>query len=307
MSVPQDLNDLFYFAQVVECGGFAAAGRRLNLPKSKLSRRVALLEERLGVRLLQRSTRKFSITDIGRDFYRHCVAMQMEAQAAQDVVDNARSEPQGVLRVSAPISLLHMRVSLMIRDFLLRYPKVRIDVEAVNRRVDVIAEGIDVALRVRIPPFEEEDLIVRNLGEGGGVLVASPALLNRQGRPARPADLQALDALAMTKATGNFAWDLVAQDGERLSLPYQPRLVTDDMVTLRDCALAGIGAASLPMFMVAEDIAAGRLETILPGWSPPKAMLQAAFPSRRGQAPAVRLFIDYLAEEFGRPESTGKY
>jgi DNA-binding transcriptional LysR family regulator len=305
MSAP-DLNDLFYFAQVVESGGFAAAGRRLNLPKSKLSRRVALLEERLGVRLLQRSTRKFSVTEIGRDFYRHCVAMQMEAQAAQDVIDNARSEPQGVLRVSAPISLLHRKVGVMIAEFLTRYPRLTVHVEAVNRRVDVIAEGIDVALRVRVPPLEESDLVVRNLGVGGGWLVGSPAQLEREGHPRTPAELLQLAGLSMTRPTGHYSWELIDQAGETVSLPYQPRLVTDDMMTLRSSALAGVGLVILPQFMVADDVESGRLVRLLPGWSTPTGYLQAAFPSRRGLVPAVRLFIDFLAEEFAKPACEGK-
>lgn len=305
MSAP-DLNDLFYFAQVVESGGFAAAGRRLNLPKSKLSRRVALLEERLGVRLLQRSTRKFSVTEIGRDFYRHCVAMQMEAQAAQDVIDNARSEPQGVLRVSAPISLLHMRLGAMIAEFLARHPRLCIHVEAVNRRVDVIAEGIDVALRVRIPPFDEEDLVIRTLGTGGGWLVGSPAQLEREGHPRVPNDLRPMAGISMTRPSGHYSWDLDDQAGERVAIPFQPRLVTDDMMSLRSSALSGIGLVILPQYMVATDVEEGRLVRLLPGWSTPIGYLQAAFPSRRGLVPAVRLFIDFLAEEFSRPACEGR-
>src|SRR3990167_10152577 len=156
-----DLNDLYYFAQVVEYGGFAPAGRALNLPKSKLSRRVSLLEERLGVRLLQRSPRHFSVTELGQEYYRHCLAMLVEAQAAQEVIERTRSEPQGIVRLSCPTPLLHYRIADLLSGFMLENPRVQVQLEATNRRVDVIAEGLDLALRVRFPPLENSDLVMR--------------------------------------------------------------------------------------------------------------------------------------------------
>src|SRR6478609_4078227 len=143
----QDLNDLYYFVQVVDRGGFAAAGRALGMQKSKLSRRIALLEERLGVRLIQRSTRRFSVTEIGQDYYAHCKAMLVEADAAEASVEQTRSEPSGIVRLSCPVALLHARVSVMLAGFMAHYPQVAVHLEATNRRVDLIAEGIDVAIR----------------------------------------------------------------------------------------------------------------------------------------------------------------
>ena len=137
----QDFNDLYLYAQVVEHGGFAAAGRAIGLPKSKLSRRIALLEERLGVRLLQRSTRKFSVTELGQDYYRHCVAMLVEAEAAQAVIDRSRAEPHGIVKLSCPPALLCFQVGDMIARFMVAHPRVTVLVESTSRKVDVIAEG----------------------------------------------------------------------------------------------------------------------------------------------------------------------
>src|SRR5271154_1346302 len=154
----QDLNDLRFFAGVVEQNGFAAAARKLGMPRSRLSRRIGLLEERLGVRLIQRSTRRFAVTEIGREYYHHCVAMMVEAEAAQETIDRVRSEPQGVVRVSCPSSLIYFEVGEMIARFMAEWLKVEVHLESTNRRVDVIREGFDIAIRVRFPPLEEDDL-----------------------------------------------------------------------------------------------------------------------------------------------------
>ncbi len=149
----QDLNDLRFFAEVVEQNGFAAAARKLGMPRSRLSRRIGLLEDRLGVRLIQRSTRRFAVTEIGREYYGHCVAMMVEAEAAQETIDRMRSEPQGVVRVSCPSSVIYFQVGGMIARFMAQCPKMEVLLESTNRRVDVIREGFDIAIRVRFPPL----------------------------------------------------------------------------------------------------------------------------------------------------------
>ncbi|WP_423870863.1 LysR family transcriptional regulator [Bradyrhizobium sp.] len=170
----QDLNDLYYFARVVEHGGFAPAGRALGLPKSTLSRRVALLEERLKSRLLQRSTRHFAMTEVGEVYYRHCVAMIAEAEAAQEAIDNTSAEPRGMIRVTCPISLMFSSVAPIISRYMAAHPQVRVQLSATNRRVDVIEEGVDVALRVRFPPLENDGLVMKRLAESRQLLVGSP-------------------------------------------------------------------------------------------------------------------------------------
>jgi DNA-binding transcriptional LysR family regulator len=294
----QDLNTLFYYAKVVEHGGFAAAGRALGMPKSTLSRRVALLEEQLGIRLLQRSSRRFAPTDVGQIFYRHCVAMIVEAQAAQEAVDETRAEPRGTIRVTCPISLTQSHVSAMIARFLSANPQVRIHLSATNRQVDVIEEGVDVALRVRFPPLENTELVMRKLADSVQLLVAHPALLDRIGRPEMPEELRRFDTLDLIRGIPRHRWDMMGPDGAEAQIDFDPRYVSDDLAALREAALAGLGIVQLPEFMVRDQIAAGNLEAVLPRWSLRAGIIHAVIPSRRGLAHAVRSFIDFLVEEF---------
>lgn len=161
----QDLNDLYYFVQVVEHQGFAPAGRALSIPKSKLSRRIALLEERLGVRLIQRSTRRFAVTEIGQAYYQHCLAMLVEANAAQEVIDRVSAQPQGTVRISCPTALLDYQIGDILARFLATCPRVQMQLESTNRRVDVIGEGFDIAIRVRFLLLEDSGLVMRVLGK----------------------------------------------------------------------------------------------------------------------------------------------
>ncbi len=294
----QDLNDLYFFVQVVDHGGFAPAGRALGIPKSKLSRRIALLEERLGVRLIQRTTRQFSVTEIGQTYYEHCKAMLVEAEAAQDVIDVTRAEPRGVVRLSCPIALLHAHVSGMLADFMALNPHVTVHLEATNRRVDVVAEAMDIAIRVRPPPIQDSDLVMRVLSDRGQCLVASPALFSQQAQPQSPADIADWPSLALGSPQQTHVWNLFGPEGAHVSLHHHPRFVTGDMMALREAALAGVGIVQLPRMMIREQLAAGTLISLLPGWAPRREIVHAVFPSRRGVLPSVRALIDYLAERF---------
>ena len=182
----ENLNDLYYFAQTVEHGGFAPAGRAIGVPKSKLSRRVAALEERLGVRLIHRSTRHFSTTDTGQTYYEHCKAMLVEAEAAQEAIDSVRAAPRGVIRLACPVTLLHVHVGPFLAGFMRDYPGITVHLEATNRRVDLVHEAVDVAIRVRQPPLEDSDLVMKVLSERHLGLLASPDLIERHGSPAEP-------------------------------------------------------------------------------------------------------------------------
>jgi DNA-binding transcriptional LysR family regulator len=295
----QDLNDLRLFVDVVEQTGFSAAARKLGMPRSRLSRRIGLLEESLGVRLVQRSTRSFAITEIGQEFYRHCVAMVVEAEAAEEAIQRVRAEPQGVVRVSCPSSLIYFQVGEMIAHFMARYPKVAVHIESTNRPVDVIREGFDLAIRVRFPPLDDSDLVIRKLADSTQRLVASPALLEgHSSRPLTPADLGAMPSLTWGAAHGDHEWRLAGPGGATASIPHTPRLVTEDMVALRAAALAGIGVCQFPALVVRADLEAGRLVDILPEWAPRAGIIHVAFPSRRGLLPSVRTLMDFLAAEY---------
>lgn len=291
-----DLNDLYFFAAVVDHGGFSAAGRALGVPKSRLSKRVAQLEERLGVRLLQRTTRRFVVTEVGERFVTHCRAVLEEAQAAQDAVDELRAEPRGVVRLSCPVSLTQTVLAHVLPDFLLQYPKMQVRVTSSDRRVDVIGEGFDLAIRVRNKLDTDANLVVRSFGHGRTLLVANPALLDSLGRPAKPTELARLPALSMREHEGAQVWELIDASGKAVSVEVQARLVTGDFALLLEAARRGMGVALLPEFVCAPAIAQGDLEVVLPQWSVPEGIMHFVYPSRRGMLPGVRALVDYLAE-----------
>lgn len=294
----RDLNDLYYFVQVVDHAGFAPAGRALGEPKSKLSRRIAQLEQSLGVRLLQRSTRHFSVTDIGRTYYQHCKAMLIEAEAAEDAIAVNRAAPRGTVSLSCPIALLDARVDIMLAEFLQQCPEVTLQLEATNRRVDVISEGLDFAIRVRPPPLEDSELVMRVLADRGQCLVASPALLAQCGVPNAPADLAALPSLALGAPQYRHSWELFGPNGAAVEIHHQPRLVSRGMTTLRTAAMAGVGIVQMPNLMATELLASGDLVWVLPEWRPRREIIHAVYSSRRGQLPSVRALLDFLADRF---------
>ncbi len=296
-----DLNDLYYFAQVVDHGGFAPAGRALGMPKSKLSRRIALLEERLGVRLIQRSTRRFSVTEIGQTFYAHCKAMLVEAEAAEEAIEVTRSEPRGIVRITCPVSLLDTLVAPMLADFMMEYPRVEVHLESTNRRVDVIGEGIDVALRVRPPPLDDSELVMRVLAELSQCLVASPRLLERHGLPQGPAELPRYPSLDLGVPQNEHVWNLFGPDGAQATIHHHPRFITRGMLALRAAAIAGVGVVQLPTLMVTEQLARSELVPVIPDWRPRQEIAHAVFASRRGVLPSVRALIDFLAKRFEHP------
>lgn len=292
----QDLNDMIYFAEVVERGGFAAAGRVLGIPKSRLSRRVSELESQLGVRLLHRTTRKLSLTDVGEAFLRHCQAVRESAQAAADTVAQVQTEPRGTLRVSCPVTIAHSVLGELMPAFLARYPLVRVEMLVSNRAVNLVEEGVDVGLRVRESVEGSASMVVKRLDRTSQVLVASPRLLERQGSPRTLADLAKLDSIAMSAQDGKASWSLIGPGGVRETVQHQPRYVADDLLTLKFAAVAGTGLCWLPDYMCQDEIRQGTLVRVLPDWAQPQGIFHAVFPSRRGLAPAVRKFLDFLAE-----------
>lgn len=291
----QDLNDMLYFAEVVDRGGFAAAGRSLGVPKSKLSRRVAELEARLGVRLLQRTTRKLSLTAAGEAYHRHCVAMREQAEAADEAVAQVRSEPRGTVRVTCPVTLAQTTLGPLVPRFLAAHPQVRIEMAVTNRVIDLVQEGVDVALRVRASLEDSGSLVVKNLGPTSGALLASPQLLQRFGAPASVQELSHLPTVAMsTAADGRATWTLAGADGASFVLQHRPVYTADDLVALKHAVVQGTGMCVLPDYLCTAEMQQGTLVPVLPGWAPPRSMVLAVFPSRRGMVPAVRSFLDFL-------------
>lgn len=291
-----DLNDYAFFAEVVKHGGFAPAGRALRLPKSKLSRRIAGLEARLGVRLIERSSRRFRVTDLGQSFYARCRAMLEEAEQAEALLAQAQSEPQGRVRFSCPRGLVEV-LSPGLPQFLRRYPKVRLQLIATDHAVDLIAERIDIALRVRVELTTDAALTMRTLGQSRRILVASPALANNSCQGGI-ATLETLPTLASADEAGEIIWELAGPGGASFTLRHEPRMSCGDMAALRDAAAAGLGVALLPDHLCQADLKAGRLVSVFPGWGSQNGIVHIVFTTRRGLPPAVRALIDHLAAEF---------
>lgn len=298
----QDLNDLYYFVQVVDHGGFAPAGRALGIPKSKLSRRIGQLEERLETRLVNRSTRHLSVTELGQAYYRHCVAMLVEAEAADELIERHRAEPQGNVRLSCSPSVLHYLITPLLVRFMAQCPKVNVQVEATSRRVDVIKEGFDLAIRIRFPPLEDSDLTMKVLSSSPQRLMAAPNLFDNKPRPRTPADLIELPSLDFEQYDHRHCWSLVGPEGASAQISHQPRLVTDSAETLHEAALEGLGVVKLGLLVGEQDMQAGRLIDVLPGWAPESGVLHAVFPSRRGLLPAVRALLNFLDENIAEED-----
>jgi DNA-binding transcriptional LysR family regulator len=303
MTTP-DLNDFRLFVHVVDAGGFAAAARKLGMPRSRVSRRIAQLEEQLGVRLIHRSTRAFSVTDIGREFHRHATAMLVEADAASAVIAREHQEPQGLVRVACPSSLIQFQVGPMISRFLAQYPRIEVQLESTNRRVDILREGFDLAIRVRFPPLEDSDLVVRRLGADHQHLVAAPTLLDRArrelGRDILPADLPELPSLAWEPDRVKNEWQLIDPDGHLHAITHSPRFVTQDMSALLDATISGAGVARLPAVVAQDHLTRGEIVEVLPGWRPRSGIIHLVFPTRRGLIPSVRALIEHLADGFAK-------
>ena len=295
MKQTQDLNQMYFFAQVVTHRGFSAASRELGIPKSRLSRQVAQLEAHLGVRLIQRSTRHFFLTEIGQRYFERCQAMLIEAEAAQYAIDEVYKEPCGTLRISCPLLLLHIHVSEVLTAFMQQYPGIKIELEASNRRVDVMAEGFDIAIRAR-PHLESSDLVAKVFSNRSQVLVAQTEWLSQQPPIAHPNDLSTLSALGLGRPNEHLAWHMQHAVHGSVQIPYQARLITTDMPTLLQAALAGLGMVQLPHMLVATALQQQQLSPILPEWQFAADIIHAIYPSRRGQLPAVRAFLQHLDE-----------
>jgi DNA-binding transcriptional LysR family regulator len=291
-----DFNDYAYFAEVVKHGGFAPAGRALRTPKSKLSRRIAALEERLGTRLIERSSRRFRVTEVGEAFYARCRAMLEEAEQAEALVAQAQAEPQGRIRFSCPRGMVEV-LSPHIPVFLARYPKVSLQLVATDRPVDLIAERIDVALRVRVTLDTDASLTMRTLGQSRRILVAGPALAAGL-RDNAIAGLATLPTLGSSDEIGEITWHLSGLDGSTFDHRHEPRMTCEDFAALREAAMANLGVALLPDHSCREDLAAGRLVRLLPEWGGQRGIVHLVFTTRRGLPPAVRAFIDHLAATF---------
>jgi DNA-binding transcriptional LysR family regulator len=293
-----DLNEIVVFARVVETRSFTAAAQQLGLPKSTVSRKVAQLEERLGVRLLQRTTRKLNLTEVGQAYYERCARIVQDIAAAEQVVTDMQTAPRGLLRLTAPVDLGSTYLGALVAEFLLAYPEIQIELDLADRVIDLIEEGVD--LGIRFGPLTESTLIARKLGVMQMRLYASPAYLARRGTPTAPAQLGDHDTLLFAPSARVIPWSLHGPDG-LVEVPQHGRLISNGILGLRDAARAGAGITLLPEFVIGDDLATGRLAVVLPAWSMTRSELFAVYPSTRNLSPKVRAFLEFVIARMSPP------
>lgn len=290
------LGGMAIFARVVEAHSFSGAAKQLGLSKSAVSKQIGQLEDRLGARLLDRTTRRIALTEVGRVFYEHAARMMAEAQAAEEAVTSLHEMPRGLLRINMPVSFGMSHIVPAVPDFLDKCPEMKIDMTFSDRYVDLLEEGFDLA--VRIARLTDSSLIAKRLAPNHTIVCGSPDYLAKHGEPRRPDDLAAHDCLGYTYAADPDHWKFVV-DGKPMSVRVGGRLRANNGEALRIAALNHQGLVYSPSFMVGKDIAAGRLRVVLMEYMPDDSAIYAVYPSRRYLTPKVRAFIDFLTARFG--------
>ncbi len=292
-----DLNDVLAFTRVADSGSFTAAAARLGWPKSSVSHRVARLERTLGARLLERSTRRLRLTEVGARYHEHARRVLAELEQASATVASFRTEPQGWLRISASVVLGQSLLPPLVAEFAARHPAVRLFVDLTNRRVDLLEEGFDLAIRSGLLP--DSSLVARHLGQAAARLYAAPSYLRRHGRPQAPEDLTAHLLFDNASAAPSDRWTLTRGDGRQVVVTAPFRVVVNDAALLREVAALGQGIVSLPDIVAAPALADRRLVPVLADWTTRRVDVHAVFPSHKSLSPALRAFVDLAAQRLG--------
>lgn len=293
-----DLNDIVVFTKVAETKSFTGAAEQLGLPKSTVSRKLAQLEERLGVRLVQRTTRKLALTDIGEAYYQRASRIVADLMSAEQLVTDMQATPRGRLRITAPIDLSTRYLGAIIAEFIAAHPDVNVELDATDRVVDLIEEGFDVAVRFGMLP--ESTLIARKLTAFSSVLCASPAYLAAHPAPLTVEELDDHDKVLFMPNARTQSWPL--HNGDQVHEVGRPaRFASNNLSSVRDAVLAGGGVGLLTEFMVACDIAAGKLVRVLPEWEGRPTDVQAVYPARQNVPPRLTVFLDHLAKSLNPP------
>jgi LysR family transcriptional regulator, regulator for bpeEF and oprC len=287
-----DLNAVADFIAIVRAGSFAAAARATSTPKSTLSKRLLTLEAALDARLIARNTRSLRLTAEGAAFHEHALRIVAEAEAAQSFLAARHAAPQGVLRISAPVLFGQVFLGGIAADYVRHNPLARIEVVLADRRVDLLEENIEAAIRIGEQP--DSTLVLRTFAEVDQVLVAAPG----GPMPQTPEDIAALPCIAhAVDAQARSTWRLV-RGLRSVRIEVAPVITVTSMVAVREAALAGAGLAYLPRFLVAGDLASGRLVQPLPDWAGPRVPIAVVYPSARFASPRLRAFVDLLVERF---------
>lgn len=292
-----DLNDAFYFVQVVEQGGFSAASRALNIPKSRLSRRVKQLEDDLGVRLLQRTSRIVTTTEVGAEYYRHAQEALARFEIAETAVRRKADTVEGTVTVSCSVGMAQFGLDQILPRFLLDNPGVTVVQRASNQMEDLIKGGIDVAIRGHMDILPDSSLIQLRLAQVDWHLFCSPDYRDKLDHTQDPAALAHHPALVLGRPREAHQWLLTDGDGQTASVPCRVRLASDDMTTLKRAAALSLGIAALPSYVCRSDVDSGSLVRVLPDWSAGRPQISLLMPSRRGLLPALETFLDVLKRE----------
>jgi len=289
-----DLKDVYFFVQVVDRGGFTSAGDALRLPKSTLSHRVKELEAALGVRLINRTSRQFAMTEVGKEFYQYAMALLRSAEVAEEAMRQRLAEPSGVIRVTTAAEIAQFALRHVLPTFLTDHPKVKIVETATDRVLDIVGDGFDLAIRGHNGLLQDSDLVQHPLARAPWYLFAGAEYLQRMPAPREPEELAAHSIIALTGKSAQH-WNLQGPDKRVVSIPLDPRFQSNSLISLKEAACANIGIAALPGYICQTELRAGELRQILPDWIAADARITALIPYRTGLLPAVRTLVDYLA------------
>ena len=291
-----DLNEIMVFTRVVQTGSFTTAADQLGMPKSTVSRKVTELEERLGARLLQRTTRKLGLTDVGRTYYDHCARIVAELEDAERAVSSLQAEPRGLLRVTAGSNPGWL--GPIVSEYLRRYPQVSVELLCTGRVVDLVEERFD--LGIRAGALGNSSLVARNLGLARWFLVATTTYLKKHGRPRKPDDLTKHDCLLFGVGTAGHVLHL-EKGGESVHVTLEPRMLVNDFDILEASSIAGVGITMLPAYQCVKDLQDRKLERVLPEWEVPSTPIQVVYPTARHVTPKVRTFVEHLQQRMTPP------
>ncbi|MBH2771111.1 LysR family transcriptional regulator [Serratia marcescens] len=293
-----NLNDIQVFMAVVDAGSFVAGGQTMGLSRSAAGKAIARLEQRLSVRLLHRTTRSLGLTDEGREFYRRGLQILASVDDAEASVAGDKGTARGVLRLTAPAAFGRRILLPLVPKFLVAWPEVQVEISFSDRLADIVEEGFDLAVRIGVTAPDTR-LVSRTLARYRALLCASPAYLAARGEPQTVESLAEHEALLFSSRNQKQPWRLRDERGEWVKAPVRGRLRLDSGEALRDAALSGLGIAYLPEFMIAEDLAAGRLRQVLRAVAGEEVRIVALYPNKRLLEPRVRRFLDLLVDTLG--------
>jgi DNA-binding transcriptional LysR family regulator len=293
------LTDIAVFTQVVDSGSFTAAAERLSISKSVVSKYVTRLEDRLGARLLNRTTRRLSLTEAGQLFYERSLRGLQEIEQAEAEVSRLQAEPRGVLRLNTPMSFGILHIAPALPDFMRRYPEVSVDMNLDDRQVDIIEEGFDVSIRISELP--DSALIARRIAPCRHAIVASPEYLAQHGTPKTPEDLHHHNIISYRFQESANEWHFKDKKNRTYSIPVSGTMKMNNSLALREALLGGIGITRTPTFVVGQDIQEGRLQPVLTNYESLEVQIYLVYPQRQHLSPKVRAFVDYFAERIADP------